>query len=208
MLRNPRARPNAAPRRFQARVFGVGLLVAMVPPLPVFWPGLALATLPLVAGGCRSSTAGVDAGAGDDAGGDASAFDAGENDCNGLSQVGPAVTATCAAGAAPAALGGTVLDGTYVLTATVLFGTCALPDLSETLVISQGTVESLATSADGTVTRKSLTYEIPQPGTLLVETQTCPSGLIANIRYSATPTTLTIYLTNALTTRVSTFTRL
>ena len=180
----------------------------------VWVPVLVLATLPLSAGGCRSSMAIADAVAdagdavGDDTAGDVPAFDAGDNDCNQLSQVGLPVTASCAAGAPPVASGGTILDGTYVLTGTVLFGACALPDLSETLVISQGTVASLATSADGTVTRKSLTYQIPQPGTLLVETQTCPSRLVANIQYSATPTTLTIYLSNALTTRVSTFTRL
>jgi hypothetical protein len=43
-------------------------------------------------------------------------------------------------------------------------------------------------------------------GKMLVESQTCPAAVIATIGFSATPTTLTIYLVNALGTRVSTFT--
>jgi hypothetical protein len=181
----------------------------MLPPVAL----LALAALSSWTGGCRSSVAGADASGdsgdagADDTGADAPASDGGDGGCNQLSQIGLAVTATCATGAPPAALGGAIVDGTYVLTGTVLYGVCALPDLAETLVVSQGTVESLATSADGTATRRSLTYVIPAAGTVLTETQTCPSRVIASVRFSATPTTLTIYLTNALTTRVSTFTR-
>lgn len=170
---------------------------------------LALALL--AACGGSSSTAVSDAAVGGDAAADGGvAADAGGDACNGLDQLGAIVTAACEPGApspATRGTGGTIADGTYVLTESQFFGICSTSELGETLVVSQGTVQSLATGASGVVTRKSLTYTVTSDGAMLVETQTCPANVVGTVGFSATPTRLTIYLVNALGTRVSTFTR-
>jgi major membrane immunogen (membrane-anchored lipoprotein) len=155
---------------------------------------------------CGSSATAPDAGPADADASDAPA-DAGDN-CNGLAPLGPLVTATCDTGAPPPATGGTIVDGTYLLSESHFFGTCAASMLGETLVISGGKIESLAIDAGGAVLRKSLSYTASGSGTTMVETQTCPLSVVATIRFSATPTTLTIYLVNSLGTRLSTFTRM
>jgi hypothetical protein len=74
------------------------------------------------------------------------------------------------------------------------------------LVVAQGTVQSVATGADASAIRANVSYQLAANGTTLVETQTCPNKVQTTIRFSATPTTLTIYLGTLLATRVSTFT--
>jgi hypothetical protein len=155
---------------------------------------------------CGSSSTAPDAGP-PDAGADASAADAGDN-CNELAPLGGPVAATCAPDAPTPATGGTIADGTYVLTQSLFFGTCSSSTLDETLLVSGGTVQSVAVDANGVVIRKSVTTTVAGSGTALVEAQTCPPGLIVTVGFSATPTTLTIYLVNALGTRVSIFTRM
>ena len=125
-----------------------------------------------------------------------------------VAPLGPLVTATCDMGAPLPATGGTIVDGTYLLSESYFFGTCAMSMLGETLMISGGKIESLAIDAGGAVLRKSLSYTASGSGATMVETQTCPLSVVATIRFSATPTTLTIYLVNALGTRMSTFTRM
>ncbi|HET6148436.1 MAG TPA: hypothetical protein VFH68_12965 [Polyangia bacterium] len=159
--------------------------------------------------GCKSSPT-IDRG-------DADADGAIENDgsgggdtpdggCNGLTQLGAPVTPTCDPGSAPAAAGGLIVDGTYVLTESHFYGGCSTVPLLETLVIAQGTVQSLATGADATEIRASVSYQLGGNGTTLAQNQTCPAKVQTAVRFSATPTTLTIYLSTLLATRVSTFT--
>ena len=159
-------------------------------------------------GGCKSSPtidladADTDAAIQDGAaGGDTPAAG-----CNSLSQLGAPVTPTCDPGSAPAAAGGTIVDGTYVLTASRFYGACSTEPLAETLVVAQGTVQSVATGADASAIRASVSYQLAANGTTLAETQTCPARVQTTIRFSATPTTLTIYLGTLLSARVSTFT--
>src|SRR4051812_45736103 len=65
--------------------------------------------------------------------------------CNTLTQLGAPVTPPCDPGSAPAAAGGTIVDGTYVLSASRFHGGCSTEPLAETLVVAQGTVQSVAT---------------------------------------------------------------
>ena len=126
--------------------------------------------------------------------------------CNSVVQVGATVTATCAPGGAPAATGGTIADGVYFLTDSRFFGACPSSALAQTLVVSRGTVQSIVTMAAGETLRKSLRYDLL--GATMLQTQSCPVNVLTRGTFTATPTTLTIVVKNALTTRVSTFTHL
>jgi hypothetical protein len=140
---------------------------------------------------------------------DAAAPDATANPdaaCNALSQLGEPVIPICDRGAPPAATGGAIADGTYALTESHFFGTCSQAALAETLVIAQGVVQSIATVASGEETRATIAFKVAASQTTLTETQSCPTSVIANLPFSATPTTLTIQIATQLATRVSTFT--
>ena len=160
-------------------------------------------------GGCKSSPAidnadaDADGAVETDASGGADTPDGG---CNGLTQLGAPVTPTCDPGSAPAAAGGTIVDGTYLLTESRFYGSCSTEPLAETLVVAQGIVQSIATGAGGGAIRASVSYQLGANGTTLAETQTCPAPVQTTVRFSATPSTLTIYLSTLLATRVSTFT--
>ncbi len=169
----------------------------------------ALVGLLLLGVGCGSSSSRSDAGdaASDviaplDGGGDA--LDGGE--CNAIAQLGDPVTTSCDAGAAPAMTGGTIADGTYLLTESHFFGNCDESVLSETLIVSQGTAQSITTDATtGMSSSRNLTIATTSGSSTLTQTETCPIKLMATVGFSATPAQLTIRMTNALGTRVSMF---
>jgi hypothetical protein len=164
----------------------------------------------LLAGlGCGSSAttpdAAGDAAASSDAALDgADALDGGE--CNAIAQLGDPVTTSCDAGAAPAMTGGSIVDGTYLLTESHFFGNCDESVLSETLVVSQGTAQSITTDATtGMSSRRNLTIATTSGSSTLTQTETCPINLVATVGFSATPAQLTIRMSNALGSRVSMF---
>lgn len=168
----------------------------------------AIVAMLMLGAGCGSSAAkpdaaGVASDAAIDSGGDA--LDGGA--CNAIAQLADPVTTSCDPGAPPAAAGGTIADGTYVLTESHFFGACESNVLSETLVIAQRTVQSITTDATtGQATRRSFTYKTTSGSTTLTETETCPRAFIANLGFTATPTRLTIFMRNALGSRMSAFT--
>ena len=127
--------------------------------------------------------------------------------CNALTQLGAPVIPSCDPGSAPAATGGPISDGTYLLTESRFYGDCSTQPLAETIVVSQGTVQSIATGPGDSERRSSVSYLPGASDTTLSETQTCPARVQTTIRFSATATTLSIYLSTVLATRVSTFTR-
>jgi hypothetical protein len=165
----------------------------------------------LVGAGCGSSAAKPDAATDATAAADAAPDGAGAaldgGACNAIAQLADPVTTSCDPGAPPAAAGGAITDGTYVLTESHFFGACESNVLSETLVIAQGTVQSITTdAATGQATRRSFTYKTTSGSATLTETETCPGAFIANVAFTATPTRLTIFMRNALGSRMSAFT--
>ena len=174
----------------------------------------ALVALLLVGLGCGSSSAtppaadAADEAATSDTGlhGGADALDGGA--CNAIAQLADPVTTSCDPGAPPAAGGGAIADGTYVLTDSHFFGACESNVLSETLVVSHGTVQSITTDATtGRATRRSFTVTATSGSSVLTETETCPGAFIAPVGFTASPTRLTIFMPNALGSRMSAFER-
>ncbi len=102
--------------------------------------------------------------------------------CNTLA-TGAAVTVTCApdGGVAPAPTGGTIVPGTYTLTALTQYGSCAPVSAAQTVVITANTVETVVDSALTGLSRENATYVLS--GNDVIETWTCPA--------SVTPTTNT-----------------
>jgi len=164
----------------------------------------ALVAVLLLGVGCGSSASRSDAATDATATTDA-ALDGGA--CNAIAQLADPVTTSCDPGAPPVAAGGTIADGTYLLTESHFFGTCESNVLSETLVIAQGTVQSITTDATtGQATRQSFTYKTTSGSATLTETQTCPGAFVATVGFSATPSRLTIFMRNPLGSRMSAFT--
>jgi len=168
----------------------------------------ALGAILLIGIACGSPAAKVDAG--DAAGSDAALDGAGDaldgGPCTTIAQLADPVTTSCDPGAPPAATGGTIADGTYLLTESHFFGACESNVLSETLVVLQGTVQSIATDATtGMATRRSFTYTVTGGNSTLSETETCPRAFIANVGFTATASRLTIFMRNALGSRMSVF---
>ncbi len=173
----------------------------------------ALIALLLLGGGCGSpaSKSGATTDAGDAASdvtapldGGADALDGGG--CNAIAQLADPVTTSCDPGAPPAATGGTIVDGTYLLAESHFFGACESNVLSETLVVSQGTVQSITTDATtGMTARRRFSYAVTSGSSTLSETETCPGAFTANVGFTATVGRLTIFMRNALGSRMSAF---
>jgi hypothetical protein len=151
----------------------------------------SVALLLAIAAGCSSPS-----GPGPDASGD----------CNTLAQLGAPVTATFTSGNAPAPTGGTIVPGTYLLTAATYYGTMVASNVAETALVSAGSITAVLTDqSGGAVDRNNLAYMTN--GTDLVETHTCPlTGVTTTVSFSATPTTLTLSYTVDGATRVGVYT--
>ncbi len=132
--------------------------------------------------------------------------------CNDLTPQGSTVTLTCANGAAPAAAGGTIVDGTYNLTAAVIYvgtadaGACAsgAPSVEATLVVSSsGTVVQVVASTGGVIATETDTLVVS--GDQLTGTATCGNSL-GTVPFTATSTTLTVQKASSGSTIVEVYT--
>jgi len=121
----------------------------------------------------------------------------GANACNDLVDNSPAVTLVAIADSAPAALGGTLVDGTYWLTGFYVFtGPGGLTDLSTftgsiTFVLSETTMQQVLSSNGGVEKRSTST--VSTSGNTLYATDTCPEPDSGQVPYTATPTELRLY---------------
>ncbi|MBK9001175.1 MAG: hypothetical protein IPM35_36095 [Myxococcales bacterium] len=108
--------------------------------------------------------------------------------CNTVTQLGTAVVETAASGAAPAAQGGTIVAGTYVLTKWEVYsGTPQNLAHQETVKVTPGKAEVVI----GSSSPSRANYDFSTAGTTLNATQTCPSGNTGmSFGYTATATEL------------------
>jgi hypothetical protein len=109
--------------------------------LAIGWAALAIAA-------CGGPAAGPETADGGTAGG-ACGSDAGT--CNAVVDVATPITPTCASGAVPTGTGGTIEDGTYVLTSQTYYGaaTCPATKISTTVVIAGGCFQLAAHAFEG-----------------------------------------------------------
>ncbi len=149
--------------------------------------------------------AAVDAGDGPGGAGSCSANVPHGQACNTLTNVGAAVTPTCVSGTIPIGTGGTIVDGTYTLTAQTYYGstTCSSTPVNATLEIAGGCVQEVS-SMPLPVT-VSTTHTVA--GATITRTVTCidlvgvDAGSLsldfATDTFTATPTTFTIFIKNS-----------
>lgn len=139
-------------------------------------------------GGAASSGGTGGSGGGGSSGGSATCGSADVPDggaCTSLVDVGPTVTGTCdATGTLPVGTGGTIADGTYVLTSQTYYGstTCPNGQLSATLVIAGDCwEESVSAGTSSGPVAFTATFTVVVQGNQVTRTSTCLSaGLTAS----------------------------
>ena len=129
-----------------------------------------------------------DAAASDDTGADASV------PCNAIANDAPVVNVTQVAADPPAPQGGTIVDGTYWQTAVSIYtgpsGPTGATGTSQMTALIQG--ETVQLVSDGQPARRTVTLMASDAGFTSVDT--CPTPQTGEGQYTATPTTLTIFL--------------
>ncbi len=167
----------------------------------------------LLLGACSSSNSSRTDGAVATCGAEISAGQA----CSAL-RAGSAVTPACGAGALPSGQGGTIVDGTYVLTALTYYtaGSCPTFPVAETLALGGGCMElaigpPLTSTASGafTVSGNSITTTT---ACIHIEMDGATPRQSAPVQtFTATPTTFTLFThdtsANAVPDDMAVFTR-
>jgi hypothetical protein len=135
--------------------------------------------------------------------------------CNALTDVGSLVTPTCATGAMPRGTGGTIVDGTYVLTAQTYYNeaACSPVAISGTIELAGGCLQLVAAAPLGTT--GSFTFTVQGADMTMTETCVNPAGATPDApttTFTATPTSFTRYTMNSGTSspnpdRVEVFTK-
>ncbi len=130
--------------------------------------------------------------------------------CNTLT-TGASVTIVCAPdGGMPAApTGGTIVPGTYVLSAITEYGGCTPAAIAQTVVLTENTVETVADSTITGPSRVNATYVVS--GASFVQTGTCPTTDMNTYPFSVTTaagvTTMTLLSSSGTTTIVAVYTK-
>jgi hypothetical protein len=130
--------------------------------------------------------------------------------CNSIAQAGPGIDPVFSSGTPPTPEGGTLVDGTYALTALTFYGadatTCEQPaedyvslglTIAETYVLSGSSVESVLNEF-GTIERASSTFVVSADA--LTVQQTCTSSGSPSeslFEFTATGTTVTLFGTES-----------
>jgi len=205
---------------------------AVLFPLPI-WPKAALP--PMLSWQCRSRdrcgarrlgywchtgcpSGGSDASGADTAKGDAISRDLGQKveagaACSELVLDAPAVGLTYDAAPPPASAGGTIADGTYFLTAQVVYRTAS----GSTILLGRNKVVSAGASWQEVTGEpepssvnpdKRLTYALNATGTSLTLARTCPSAAQPEtLQYTAEATRLTLFVQDSGKTIGTVFTK-
>ena len=128
--------------------------------------------------------------------------------CNTLRNDGPAVSVMASTATAPAPAGGTIVDGTYVLTAATGYAIspAVIPTttLSAVMQIAGSTMQQAGT-INGEERRYTST--LATSGTSVTTTDTCPAADSNTYRYTATTTSLRIYAALGASTLEQTYTK-
>jgi len=124
---------------------------------------------------------------------------AGDGSCSSVVQRGSPVASTCSTDTPPSMAGGTILDGTYVLTKDTNYDCSVLPAAASqtvTLVVSGSTLNS-AITCDGCSPLTNNTFSTA--GIQLLMATTCPANVGSSAsEYTATASDLSILVGNHL----------
>ncbi len=123
--------------------------------------------------------------------------------CNTLVEQGPKVSGVTSTGTAPAAVGGTIVAGTYVMTALTYY-TSSLPNgtvfapASATIDLTPTSIALVGTDSDGNVARSTVTIATNGPDLSYVATcafaaSDAGAAPDAKVQFTATPTTFSMY---------------
>lgn len=126
--------------------------------------------------------------------------------CNTIANIGTAVPETTNPAALPAMTGGTIADGTYVLTSAVYYAgsTASSVTHKRTLAISGSTVQLVNSDNSGPDVHATIMFA--PSGNQLGDQGTCPAGLtVGPSTYTASSTTLEI--TKVADNQVETYTK-
>ena len=142
---------------------------------------------------------------GEDGGSDAAPPGICSNPCNSFANVSPTVTRTVDMGPAPPMTGGTIVDGTYIVSSIVQYNGDTMPyTLSETSVIA-GNVDAWVSSINGAIpTRYTTTFTTSN--NQMAFAVCCPTPFNMTILYTTDGTTLS-HIDPANPNRVITYTR-
>jgi hypothetical protein len=114
--------------------------------------------------------------------------------CNGLTDIGAVVIPVCATGPEPDGTGGTIVDGTYVLTSLTLYDCTRVATFpqSQTLTVSGACMQGAAHVGGAPITT-SQSFVVS--GNQLTGSIDCPAGQSGaqTATFTATPTTLTLF---------------
>jgi hypothetical protein len=133
--------------------------------------------------------------------------------CNSLEPSGPLVPYECLSATPPTPGGGTIVDGTYVLTSTAYYGTtCPAPEQDrDTWLVCGTNWQTAQEHTMGTMAPTSLSFDANVgpgeggPASLALQFTCGTSGIeTIEFEYTATPTTLTLFPSAG---RVDVFTR-
>jgi hypothetical protein len=117
--------------------------------------------------------------------------------CNALVGDAPAITSTNSPAQVPTPAGGTLSDGTYVLTSTTIYTALPFPGmkLRSVMQITGNTIQQVATMNGD---EKRFTTSFTTAGSSIVMTDTCPARKTGTYTFTATPTELRMYLTSPM----------
>jgi hypothetical protein len=127
--------------------------------------------------------------------------------CNQLAFPTGNITIAAGSGSLPAATGGTIADGTYLLTSSTDYeaGDALVGQTTAAImVVASGTIESALIDAKGGANRFNVSYSLS--GTTMRQTGTCGFTETMTLGYSAAPSTITLIQT--IPPLVSTYSRM
>lgn len=169
--------------------------------------GMMAGAVLCVLAGCSSTGTAADAGAGKDvpsSGGMCGADTPAGQECTALKATGAPVPPTCMSGTLPTGQGGTIIDGTYVLTRQTYYNrnTCPTMAVSETIAFAGGCLELVS----GSPLPATFSGQFTVSGANFMATQMCIHLDVdgATVRpdvsiktFTATPTTFTLFSQDA-----------
>ncbi len=116
-------------------------------------------------------------------------------ECNAIQNVGSVVTPTPKSGALPAGAGGSIADGTYVLSSVELYGGAAFPRVAATYQVKGTLLVTVSSFPDTGETSRDVLV-LAQSGAAGTQTSTCASAASSSFEVTASGGTISFMLSD------------